>query len=138
LPAHAEQVKKLKNRIYQDRLIRVFLSLGPIAADYLEQLENARQPMKKTVTRLLKLRDVYGEAIVLSAVKKAADRKLYGAEYVENIVYQEIAPQKHYDPVRLKNPDLNRICLESPCLEDYDAIAIKQRRNHDGKGEEQV
>ncbi|MBD3219419.1 MAG: IS21 family transposase [candidate division Zixibacteria bacterium] len=138
LPAHAEQVKKLKNRIYQDRLIRVFLSLGPIAADYLEQLENARQPMKKTVTRLLKLRDVYGEVIVLSAVKKAADRKLYGAEYVENIVYQEIAPQKHYDPVRLKNPDLNRICLESPCLEDYDAIAVKQRRNHDGKGEGQV
>jgi transposase len=138
LPTHREQVRKLKNRLYQDRLIRVFLSLGPAAADYLERLNNARQPIKKTAARLLKLRDTYGEAVVLSAVEKAIARKLYGAEYVENIIYQEISPKKHHDPVLLKNTDLNRICLESPCLEDYDAIAVKQRKDNDPTGKTEV
>jgi transposase len=139
LPSHAQQLKKLKKRIYQDRLIRIFLSLGQPAADYLEQLQKAHQPIKKTVSKLLKLKDVYGETIVLEAVMKATNRKLYGAEYVENIIYQEIAPKKHHDPVRLKNPDLNQIRLESPCLEDYDVIAIKARRkNHDATGDPKV
>ncbi|MFP4573119.1 MAG: ATP-binding protein [Desulfobacterales bacterium] len=31
----------------------------------------------------------------------------------------------------MKNPDLNRICLESPCLEDYDAIAVKKSQKKD-------
>lgn len=137
LPAHRQQLKKLKNRIYQDRLVRVFMSMGPAAADYLQCLYEAGQPIKKAVSRLLKLRDAYGETAILSAVEKATARKLYGAEYVENIVYQEIAPRRYHDPVRLKNPDLNRICLETPCLVDYDTIALKQRSNH-GSGDTEV
>ena len=139
LPSHVEQLKKLKKRIYQDRLIRIFLSLGQPAADYLEKLQKAHQPVKKAVSRLLKLKDIYGETVVLEAVGKATARKLYGAEYVENIIYQEIAPKRHHDPVRLKNPDLNQIRLESPCLEDYDVIAVKARRkNHDKTGDRKV
>jgi hypothetical protein len=138
LPAHREQLKHLRTRLYQDRLIRVFLSLGPIAAEYLKKLSDARQPIKKTVVRLLKLRDLHGEKYLVAALEKAVFRKLYGADYIENIVYQEITPQITADPVRLKNPDLNRICLETPCLADYDAYAVDQRRKHDRERDPQI
>ncbi|MFW8602461.1 hypothetical protein ACOHYD_13390 [Desulfobacterota bacterium M19] len=48
LPAHREQVKKLRKKICQDQQIRVFLSLGQSAVDYLEKLADARRPIKKT------------------------------------------------------------------------------------------
>ena len=138
LPAHREQLRHLKNRIYQDRLIRVFLSLGPVAVDYLKRLSEARQPIRKTVVRLLKLRDMHGEKPLVAAMEQALSRKLFGAEYIENIVYQEMAPKAASDPVCLKNADLNRICLETPCLADYDAYAVDQRGKHDRKHDPKI
>jgi transposase len=124
LPAHREQLKKLRNRLYRDRLIMVFLSIGPAAADYLERLSDAHQPIKKTVVRLLKLRDRYGATPLTTALEKAIACKLYGADYIENILHQEMTPTPCLDPVCLKNPDLNRIILPTPCLEEYDTYAV--------------
>lgn len=128
LPSHKEQVKKLRNKLYQDKKIAVFLSLGPAAANYLQKLASAKQPLKKTVSRLLALKDEFGTASLLYAVEKASAHNLYGADYVQNILYQEMTPQTHHQPVKLKNEALNRIRLTCPSLEDYDAFAL-QRRN---------
>lgn len=128
LPEHREQVKKLRNKLFADRQIAVFLSFGQTAADYLEKLANTRSAIKKNVVQLLGLKDEYGEHALIYALGKALDLKLYGADYVRNILYQEMTPSINHQPVRLKRQDLNQIRLESPSLQDYDAIAIRRKK----------
>lgn len=55
----------------------------------------------------------------------------YGADYIENILYQQMTPKKHHAPVKLKKDDLNRITLTEPSLQDYDAHVLKRRKKDD-------
>jgi len=129
IPSHAEQLKRLKNKFFKDRDIAVFASMGDEASDYLEALADASQPIKKNITRLLHLKDEYGEASLIYAITKALKHKAYGADYIENILYQEMTPVRVHPPVKLKNDDLNRIRFAMPLLEEYDAFAIKRSRS---------
>ena len=128
LPSHSEQVKKLKKRIFMNKQIMIFMSLGQEAVDYLEKLSDAAQPLKKTVLRLLVLNDDYGTASLIYALKKALKHKLYGFAYVQNILYQEMTPSIRHQPVTLKNEELNQIRLPRPNLAEYDAIALQRRK----------
>lgn len=128
LPAHTEQVRKLRKRILMDRQMMVFMSLGQEAVDYLEKLTDASQPLKKTVAYLLKLQDKYGASSLIYALRKALAHKLYGSEYVENILYQEMTPAIRHRPVALKNEELNQIRLSQPNLAEYDALALSRRK----------
>jgi transposase len=128
LASHSEQVKKLKKKISMDRQIMIFMSLGQEAVDYLEKLFDASQPVKKTVDQLLKLNDEYGTSSLIYALKKALDHKLYGYGYIQNILYQEMTPSTHHQPVVLKDEEHNRIRLARPNLAEYDAFALKRRK----------
>jgi transposase len=130
LPAHVEQVRKMKKRLWQDRQVAAFLSLGQDAQDYLDALVKAGQPVKKNVAKLLCLRDEYDSPSLILAIQKALKYHAAGADYIENILYQEMTPKHSYPPVRLKNQDLNRIRLTEPLLTEYDAY-IKRRKNND-------
>lgn len=131
IPSHQEQVKKMKKNLWQDKQIAAFLSLGQDARDFLEALASARQPIKKNVSRLLCLKDEYGTLSLIQAIKKALDHKAYGADYVENILYQEMTPKSHHQPVKLKDQDLNHIRLTEPSLAEYDAYILKRRNSDD-------
>lgn len=131
IPSHLEQVKKMKKKLWQDKQIAAFSSLGQEARDYLEALAEARQPIKKNVSRLLSLKDEYGTESVIQAIKKALAHKAYGADYVENILYQEMTPKNHHQPVKLKDQALNRIRLTEPSLAEYDAYILKRRHDDD-------
>jgi transposase len=131
LPSHSEQVKKLRKRLLMDRQIMVFMSLGQEATDYLEKLTQASQPIKKTVTKLLSLNDDFGTSSMICALRKALDHKLYGAEYIQNILQQEMAPSTEHPPVTLKNKELNEIRLTRPNLAEYDAIALQRRKTNE-------
>ncbi|MCP4022701.1 MAG: IS21 family transposase [Desulfobacteraceae bacterium] len=128
LPSHSEQVKKLKKKLFMDRQLMVFISLGQEAADYLEKLADASQPIKKTVAQLLSLNDLYGTPSLMCALRKALIHKLYGSAYIQNILHQEMSPVKTHPPVTLKNGELNDIRLPKPNLAEYDAIALKRRK----------
>jgi len=131
IPSHREQVKKMKKRLWQDKQIAAFSSLGHKACDYLEALAQARQPIKKNVSRLLSLKDEYGSLSLIHAIKKALDHKAYGADYIENILYQEMTPKNHHQPVKLKDKALNHIRLTEPSLAEYDAYVVKRRKKDD-------
>ena len=111
-----------------DRQVMVFMSLGQEAADYLEKLADASQPIKKTVVKLLSLNDIYGTPSLMCALRKALIHKLYGSAYIQNILHQERSPVKTHPPVTLKNGELNDIRLPKPNLAEYDAIAMKRRK----------
>lgn len=130
LPAHVEQVRKMKKRLWRDREVAAFLSLGQDAQDYLDALVKAGQPVKKNVTKLLCLRDEYGAPSLILAIQKALKYHAAGADYIENILYQEMTPQHSHPPVRLKDQALNRIRLSEPLLTEYDTY-IKRRKNND-------
>ncbi len=130
LPSHSEQVKRLRKKLFMDKQVMIFMSLGQEAVDYLEKLADASRPLKKTVDRLLGLNDEYGTSSLIYALQKALKHKLYGFAYVQNILYQELAPATCHQLVELKNNDLNKIRLPKPNLAEYDAIAVKRRKDN--------
>ncbi|KPA12252.1 Integrase, catalytic core domain protein [Candidatus Magnetomorum sp. HK-1] len=129
LPSHVEQVKRLEKKLWSDKDIAIFASLGPEASEYIKLLGKARQPIKKSVLKMLRLKDEYGKSAVIDAIKKALKHKAYGADYIENIIYQEMTPEKQYLPVNLKDEEMNQIRLEEPCLEAYDRYIIQRSKN---------
>jgi len=129
--AHRQQVKKLKRRLWRDQDINAFSSLGQEAIDYLHALAQAGQPIKKNVSKLLCLKDDYGAVSVIYAIKKALVHNAVGADYIENILYQEMTPKNQHPPVRLKKEDLNNIRLPEPSLAQYDAYVLKARKKND-------
>jgi hypothetical protein len=120
-PSHRQQVKKLRKRLWHDQQVAAFISLGPVAVDYLEALGDAGQVVKKQVKRLLVLKDRYGAEALIRALEHAMAAKAWGADYVENIVHQQSAPKYEHPPVKLKEERLNRIRLQQPSLAGYDA-----------------
>lgn len=128
LSSHTEQVKKLRKKLFMEKQILVFMSLGQEATDYLGKLAEASQPIKKTVAKLLSLNDIYGTSSLICALRKALRHKLYGSAYIQNILHQEMSPVTTHPPVTLKDEALNDIRLPKPNLAEYDAIAL-QRRN---------
>jgi transposase/ribosomal protein L20 len=128
---HQQQVKRLKKRLWHDRQICAFASLGIDARTYLDGMLDANVPIKKNITKILSLKNEYGSAAIIAAIQKALRFNAYGADYIENILYQEMTPQKYHPPVKLKNVDLNRIVLTEPCLADYDAHVLKRRKKDD-------
>jgi transposase len=125
-PSHRQQVKRLQKKLWHDRQVSAFLSLGPVAVEYLNGLCNAGQPLKKQVKRLLVLKDRYGTEALIYALTQSMACKAWGADYVENIVHQQMAPKNDHLPVKLKNEQLNRIRLHQPCLAGYDAHIIRR------------
>jgi transposase len=131
LAAHVLAVKKLKKRLWYNRDIAAFCSLGKQAVLFLDALIENHQPIQKSICRLLCLKDQYGSASLLWAIEKAAKLKAFGADYVENILYQEMTPTTRHLPVTLKDEALNRIRLTEPCLAEYDSLALKRSHLHD-------
>jgi len=106
----------------------MFASLGEEFRQYLEMLPGSNLPLKKQVSNLLNLKDQYGVKSLSWAILKALRFNAFGADYIENILNQEMIPVTNHLPVKLKNEALNRIRLSEPTLNDYDAIALKRRR----------
>jgi hypothetical protein len=127
LPAHRDAALRQKRRLWRSDLVQAFISLGEEAKAYLEHLSASQEPLKKTLEKLLALKDEYGPSALLEAIQRASLHKAYGAHYIKNILYQEMTPKTHHPPVRLKQEKLNRIRLEEPSLADYDALVLKRR-----------
>jgi len=79
---------------------------------------------------LLALKDEYGSSSLMEAIRRATAHNAYGADYIQNILYQEMTPLRVHLPVKLDQEELNRIRLEEPSLAEYDAFAIKRRKHH--------
>jgi len=133
LPRHKELVKKIQKKLWLDQDIAVFASLGSLARDYLNALSHANQPIKKNVDKMLRLKDQYGTSSLLTGIEKALRFKAYGADYVENILYQEMTPKNIHRPVQVKKDHLNNIKLTEPNLADYDALILKRKNEKNDK-----
>ncbi|MCP3921723.1 MAG: IS21 family transposase [Desulfobacterales bacterium] len=128
LESHKSQLHKLRKRRLADKNVLAFLSLGQTALDYLNELEKTGSPLKKDIIQIMTLKDEYGDSSIIIALNKALDLKLYGADYIQNILYQKMTPKTCHPPVRLKEDRFNEIRLCSPNLAEYDALVLKKRK----------
>ena len=127
LPQHREMAHKHHRRSWHSQEVAAFLSLGEVAKTYLERLARTQQPLTKSVKKLLTLKDEYGAHALIEAMQRALHHQAIGVHYIENILYQEMTPQRQHPPVRLKQAHLNHIRLEEPSLADYDAFVSRRK-----------
>jgi transposase len=129
--AHRQAAQKHQRRLWHSQDVAALISLGEDAKTYIERLAAARTCLKSNIRRLLSLKDEYGAYALVEAIKRAISHSAYGADYIENILYQDMTPQRQHPPVQLKEERLNRIRLQEPCLAEYDAFVVKRRSRHD-------
>ena len=127
LPQHREMAHKHHRRSWHSQEVAALISLGEVAKTYLERLARTQQPLIKSVKKLLALKDEYGAHALIEAMQRALHHQAIGVHYIENILYQEMTPQRHHPPVRLKQAHLNHIRLEEPSLADYDAFVSRRK-----------
>jgi hypothetical protein len=132
LPHHVEQVKKLQHKLWQDRQIGVFVSLGDPATTYLEALADRRLPIKKTVIKLLQFKHQYGAAALLQALSNAMEYNAFGAEYIENILSRQQPRQLPHARITVRHDVLADVCLQEPSLVEYDNLLIERNRHENG------
>ena len=128
LASHRQDAEKQIHKKWHSDELAALMSLGEEVKLYLEQVSQTRQSFKKHVRKLLALKREYGACSIISAVKRASSLNAYGAQYIENILYQDMTPESNHPPVRLKKEHLNRIYLEEPLLEEYDNFIIKREK----------
>jgi hypothetical protein len=128
LPQHREAAYKHHRRHWYSQEVAALIALGETAKRYLEHLATTNASLTKQGKTLLALKDDYGAQAWLDAMQRATLHQAFGAHYIENILYQEMTPQRQHPPVRLKQAPLNQIRLEEPVLADYDAFVIKRTR----------
>jgi len=129
LPRHRQAAQQHHPRHWLSPEVTAFIALGDVAKTYLEQLATTQQPLQKSVKKLLDLKDDYGTHALLEAMERASRHKAYGAHYIENILYQEMTPQRQHPPVRLKQDHLNQIRLDEPSLAEFDTFVIKRSQS---------
>jgi transposase len=127
-PQHREAAPKHSNRKFFCDEVASLMALGEVPKSFLENLAASGQPIRKSARKLLELHDEYGSYALFEAIKKASMHNAFGVHYIENILYQEMTPQRQHPPVQLKQQHLNTIRLEEPCLEDFDAFVIKRKQ----------
>lgn len=132
LPHHVEEARRRRNHKWLSDDVAILMSLGEDAKVYIEHLAQTGGPLKKNVTRLLALKQDYGSAALLHAIGRALAHRAFGADYIENILYQDMTPSRAHPPVRIENREaLNRIRLQEPSLADYDTFVATRRSHHD-------
>jgi transposase len=129
LPAHRQAAHHHQQRHWRSPEVAAFVSLGDLAKDSLERLATTRQPLPKRVKKLLDLKDDYGTHALLAALERATQHRAYGAHSIENLLSQEMTPQRQPPPVRLTQPHLNHIRLAEPSLAEFDPCILKRNRS---------
>ena len=130
-PRHREEARRHRIKHWHAQDAALLMSLGEEVKVYLERLSAARLPLKRSIQTLLALKDEYGAGSLIEAIRQATAHNAYGADYIQNILYQEMTPLRVHPPVKLNQEELNRIRLEEPSLAEYDAFAVKRRKQHD-------
>ena len=126
-PIHVQEAKKLQRRALESSEENLFKSLGEEFREFLLRLSKSSQPIQKSLERILNLKDQYGKGSLSWAIQKALRHNAIGADYIENILYQEMTPQTNHPPVKVKQASLNQIRLCEPNLAEYDTFILKRR-----------
>ena len=136
-PAHIKAILETKPRgqIHKER--DEFLSLGTPAVRFLEGLvRNRHGDPDFHIRKLLGLVEEHGATLVLGAIEHALQYGAFGADVVQNILYQRQdpnGPEPHLNPLDLTTrPDLAEYTTDLPDLDEYDHLTnLGENDDHD-------
>lgn len=109
----------------QQRLITL---LGPESEHYLRRLADTDRSLTRQVRELFSLIREYGPDAVAGALAKAHGARAFGADYIANILHQQHVRRDVQPPLRLKNPELNKLTTDPLSLAEYDAFILRSRK----------
>ena len=140
-PTHIEAILATKKQGRVDKERDTFLALGPLAKAFVQGLvERGQGSPEFHISKALHLVSEYGETQVFSAIEKCLQFGAFGADYVQNILYQRIGKDstpKPPNPVTLTTrPDLAQHTVEEPDLNDYEALSNMEDDDNDGHNQE--
>jgi hypothetical protein len=117
----------------QQRLLALLAVHCPRAAveDYLRGLVDNGRALSRQITELLELIRLYGSQAVAGALTKALDARAFGADYVGNLLRQQLSPRNVQPPLRLRDPELNQLATDPVSLAAYDAFLLPERNDSD-------
>jgi transposase len=123
----------------QRRLIALLASDCPQEAveGYLRGLADSNRALARQINELLHLIRQYGPEAVAGALQKAFSARAFGADYVANLLRQQLSPRDPQPPLQLRDPELNQLVTDPLSLLDYDAFILDTRKeSHDSLGTE--
>jgi transposase len=109
----------------QQRLIAL---LGPAAHEYLERLADTDRSLARQVRELFALVREYGPEAVAAAIARAHAARAFGADYVANILRQQLQRREVQPPLQLRDPALNDLATDPLSLAEYDAYILRSRK----------
>lgn len=120
-PEHRRAAQELK-KSERGALPTGLAGLGEVGRDYLKIIAVGSRSIRREVTRLVFLVEVFGDQNTREAIDEVMRSGHVGVEYVEYVLRhrRRLAPQP--PPVRLGRPDLDGLVLEEPDLARYDAM----------------
>ena len=118
-PKHVEKAKKMGGKTFEENALALFSSYGSPFKLYLKGLEKTTLSIKNETCRILEMMKLYDLHSVTTAINKAMDHRAFGADYIENILYQEMTPERKEPPVELKDKELQELKPNPLSLEGY-------------------
>lgn len=104
---------------------------------YLRGLADSNRALARQITELLQLIRQYGPEAVAGALQRAFSARAFGADYVANLLRQQLSPRNPQPPLQLRDPELNQLVTDPLSLLDYDAFILDARKeSHDFVGTE--
>jgi transposase len=101
----------------------------PTVESYLRGLAEGDRSLSRQITELLNLIPQYGADAVATALATAEKGRAFGADYVANILRQQLCPRAVQPPVRLRDPLLNELMTDPLSLLEYDAFILSSRKD---------
>ena len=129
-PKHRHAAKAMKSSAVRGALPPGLAGLGQIGRDYLKVVSAGSRSIRRELTRLVFLAEVFGCEHLRAAMDEVMRSGHVGAEYVEYVLRhrRQVAPLP--PPLRLGRPELDALALDEPDLSRYDAFfPINQLRD---------
>jgi hypothetical protein len=123
-----QQMPALQRSAEQQRLVAL---LGDVAPPYLQGLTQTDRSLQRQIRELLLLVRDYGLDAVRKAVQRALSAKAFGADYIANLLRQDLAPRSIQPPLRLKDSALLQLIPDPLSLLEYDALLLTSRKDCD-------
>jgi transposase len=121
-PSHRNAAREIKQGEGRDAVPLGLEGLAVVGRDYLKILTAGSRSIRREVTRLVFLVEVFGAEQTRSAIDEVMRSGHVGAEYVEYVLRhrRQLAPMP--PPLRLGRPELDGLALQEPDLSRYDEM----------------
>jgi len=133
-PLHRDGMTSQHKREQISHLQELLLGMGEGASRYLQRLQSSSLPLRRSIVRLVELRDHFGSAALLRAMELALERGVLGVEYVEQLLFQITRPSEQIPRLELPgHPELSALRLGDVNLMLYDNVLIEKGKDHEEK-----